>query len=210
MASRSPGSASRTPRLGPALGAGTWPLSGLLVLFHVRNDLLHDPRQFAVAWTWLVAVGCLGVPVYGLRVLGDRLTAAACRTVGMCATGASLLITALVVTGQLAPRTPILYASLILPMAIAIQGLNGAEALARRQRAYERGRHDAYAEILQDRRALAQALAEMNDSELEDLRRQHKMLGNVISARETDDERNARARRGELHALPSPDDRRSG
>lgn len=175
--------------------AATWPVCGLLILLHVRYGVLPSARVFAVVWTWLVALGCVGCPVYGLRLLGDRLTTACARHVGLVFTGVSLLVTALLATGQLHPRTPIVYAALILPMAIAIQGLNGAETLDRAESAYQRGRRDALRDTLQDRRALAAALTELGDTELDQLVREHEVLGRIIDAR-AGDERTRRTARG--------------
>ncbi len=199
--------AVRTPprtraALAAAASLATWPAAALLLLLYAHGVGITSPGAFAAVWTWLVALGCLGAPVYGLRVAGRRLTAHNARHVGLLFTGAALIATALIATGQLRPRTAVVYAGLILPMAIAVQALNGAEVLRREQRAYERGRRDTLAGQLGERAALAETLRRFDDATIEDLEREHEALGLIVEAK-----RHGRSHtpgNGSLHALPDP------
>ncbi|HZP55016.1 hypothetical protein [Actinocrinis sp.] len=182
----------------------TWPASALLILLHARGAVIASPRAFAVAWTWLVALGCLGCPVYGLRLFGNRLSPSVARHVGILFAGVAVILTGLIATGQLHPRTTIIYASLILPMAIAIQAFNAAEVLCREQRAYEAGRRDALADALRERTAVAEVLRRLDDATLEDLEREHEALGMIVDAARRDARRPGS--RPDLRALPRPDD----
>jgi hypothetical protein len=197
-------SARRSTAAVKVLSAATWPAAGLLVLLHARGDALTGPRAFALVWTWLVALGCLGCPAFALRLLGRRLSPPAARQIGFLFTGAALLVTALIAAGQLNPPTAILYAILILPMAIAIQALNGGEVLDRERRAYERGRQDALAGQLRERTAVAAALRQFTDAELAALEREHEALGMIVEARRRDLATAPSTNGHALHALPDP------
>ncbi len=188
-------------RIAAAASLATWPAAALLLLLYSHRAGITSPRAFAVAWTWLVALGCLGAPVYGLRAAGRRLSATGARHIGLLFTGVTLATTALFATGQLHPRIGVLYASLILPMAIAVAALNGAEVLRREQHAYERGRRDALAGQLEGRAALAETLLRFDDATLEELEREHEALRLIVEAK-----RRGRAHTGagDLHAVPEP------
>lgn len=125
---------------GYALAAACWPASLTVWLLHVSHTALTDQRTLALAFTWLIATGCIGVPVAGLRLLGRHLTAGTCRAISMFCFGASALLTVLYADGQLHPTVASLYATLIMPMAVGIQAFNANRVLEREQQAYTQGR----------------------------------------------------------------------
>jgi hypothetical protein len=111
-------------------------------LLHISHTAFTGQRALALVFTWLIATGCLGVPVAGLRLLGPWLTAGMCRSIAMFCFGATILLTIVYADNLIKPTTASLYATLIMPMAVGIQAFNANRALEREIDAYEDG-HDA-------------------------------------------------------------------
>ena len=126
-------------RIGYTLAAACWPASLTVWLLHISHTALTGQRTLALVFTWLIATGCLGVPVAGLRLLGPRLTASVCRSISAFCFGASVLLTIVYADGQLHPTVASLYATLIMPMAVGIQAFNANRALDNECDAYEDG-----------------------------------------------------------------------
>lgn len=180
-------------RTGYALAAACWPASLTVWLLHISHTAFTGQRTLALVFTWLIATGCLGVPVAGLRVLGPRLTASMCRSISAFCFGACVLLTIVYADGQLHPTVASLYATLIMPMAVGIQAFNANRALDNECDAYEDG-HEAGSFSADD--APGELLALLRDREPEQILALSDALRDYAT-RALADSTKPRSRRGE-------------
>jgi hypothetical protein len=118
------------PRRAGWFGLTFWASAvGALVLY--THSTLLGIMGFTLLECWLIGTGCLGVPLLVTRLLGNRLTANACKLIGAASATAALLLTGLIAFGQLqvAPITAAFI--VIMPEALAIHMINGLDTLTR-------------------------------------------------------------------------------
>jgi hypothetical protein len=158
------------------LGLALWVGATVTLAVHGTGVGLPDATRFALLDTWLIAAGCAGCPNLALRSLGKYLTPYVCGVIAAMLASAAVLLTALVIGGQMHPLPGTATFGLILLLAGALQALNAAAAetaaAGREKRAARAGRLDALASTYaQSRAALAgiDQLAAMTVAELEAL-----------------------------------------
>lgn len=108
-----------------------WPAAFLVFLGHVSHLIFGRACTFTLTIIWLIGVGCLGAPFYGVRALGRRLTPHTCRFFAGIFAGITVLLTILFIVGEERASLPDMTFALILPMALAVQSYNAADALGR-------------------------------------------------------------------------------
>jgi len=141
------------PRAATASSLTCWIGAILVLALHANGIEIRGDRGFLFTDSWLIGLGCVGVPVLVLNLLGRHLNprileliAAACFTGGIVVTG-------FMATGQshMDPWTTCFL--LILFLAMGIQALNGAYGLDRRQQAIEKVRAEEAARRAEDLQA---------------------------------------------------------
>lgn len=131
---------------------------GALVLY--THSALIGIMGFTLLECWLIGTGCLGVPLLVTRLLGNRLTATACKLIGAASATAALMLTGLIAFGQLqvAPITAAF--TVIMPEALAIHMLNGFDTLTRIEKAVAAARAEERA--IRDRDVKAATVAALH------------------------------------------------
>ena len=138
----------RYPKATSASSLGCWLAAITVLVLHANGEAVRGANAFMLTDSWLIGLGCIGVPVLVLNLLGRHMTPRTLELIAAaCFTGA-LIVTIFVGTGQsqMQPWTAVFV--LILLLAMGIHTLNGAYALDRRRRiadqvrAEEREKHD--------------------------------------------------------------------
>jgi hypothetical protein len=170
------------PRHAAISGLTFW-VGGIIVfLLHILG-FWQSQRGFVIADTWLIAAGCLGMPVHALRALGRYLTPNACLVIVAFMFGCGLLLTGLTVAGEMRPTAPDIAFGLIMFLAPGVQAFNAVDGLTRAHHGYQKGAEDTrrvmradfdsrlqYAETVHRDRETA--LREQYETQLGDLRQQ--------------------------------------
>jgi hypothetical protein len=196
----------RSPRATWSTGAALWGAGALALALHANHVALPDPVRFSMLDSWLIGLGCLGCPVLALRALGRRLTPTACLFIGGIMFAFAVMLTALILAGEMHPAPLDATFGLILPEALGIHAVNAADvelrAARREQAAYQRGRIDVLTETLEQRYAAAAGLERLEQIDLPHLRALADIVAAHIAARESE----PRA----LHLVSQPGENRPG
>lgn len=180
----------RSPRATWSTGIALWGASAIALALHANHLALPDPVRFSMLDSWLIGLGCLGCPVLALRSLGRHLTLAACVFIGGIMFTCALLLTALILTGQMHPTPIDASFGLILPEALGIHAVNAADvelrAMRREQAAYRAGRIDALADTLDERYAALAGLEHLGQMDLPALEAIADIVAAHIAAHDTE------------------------
>jgi hypothetical protein len=125
---------SGNPRAVLIMAVLLWPAAFGVFIGHVTGVFLAGARGFTLTIIWLIGLGCLGAPFFGVRILGSRLSPFACRVLAAALGSVTVLLSVLFMDGEETPNTITMCFALILPMAAAIQSYNAADALGRQAR----------------------------------------------------------------------------
>jgi hypothetical protein len=130
----------RHPHTATAASCCCWLAAITVLILHTRGDAVRDNLIFSLDDVWLIASGCLGLPIQALGFLGRRLTA---RTLEGVATGCYTFaagMTVLAETGRLELGAQTATFTLILFLAMGNQSVNSAYAIDRQARIEDRAR----------------------------------------------------------------------
>lgn len=180
----------RSPRATWGAGLTLWGIGALLFALHAYHLALPDPVRFSMLDSWVIGLGCLGCPVLALRALGRHLTPNACLFIGGVCLAIAALLTGLTLVGEMHPKPMNATFGLILPLALGIHAVNAADVemrAARRERAaYQSGRIDAVAGLVEQRYAAVAGLERLDAMDLAGLKTLADIVAAHIAARATE------------------------
>lgn len=180
-----PVAARLTPRAATALGAALWTAAVAALAMRIWTGAPGSLLLFVLGESWLIGLGCLGVPIMILARLGNRLTAARARIASGTLFGATAVFTA----AAAADRMDVITATfgLILLLAPAIHLYNAARALDDQARALVRGYRTGHTEglltALAAQRERAADLTAIEQMSIEEITALREALGVEIGAR---------------------------
>ena len=157
--------AKRNARRISLMTIGFWVIAIAILILRATSAHVgvNDSLYFATAEMWLIGAGCVGAPVFALRVLGRHLSPACCMHISMLLAGGAIAYTALLPAIHPAPLTAML---VLLPLlAGAIQCANASDALGREQAAEARGIAGAREAFAIERAALEDQITELRATE---------------------------------------------
>lgn len=116
------------------IGVSLW-IAAIACLILYANGVMHsDPGRFTMIESWLIGLGCIGVPILPMRLLGRYLNPLTCIVASGCLFAGAAVFTSIIISGML-PLSPIVSTFvLIIPEALAIHAANAAIVLVREQR----------------------------------------------------------------------------
>lgn len=167
------GAITNARRHATTAGILLWAGAGAAYAIHATRTGLPDPTRFAMLESWLIGLGCIGCPLLPLRALARRVRLQAFQAVALVFAALTILLTGLILGGALHYNTLDATFAVILPLAVAIQAVNAADAETHAQRreqaSYRAAREDATAAQIDVRYAALANLDRMQAMTVDEL-----------------------------------------
>lgn len=156
--------AERWPRSATTASACCWLAAVTILILHSHHTVIRSEMTFGLDDIWLIGLGSVGVPILLLGSLGRHLTPRALEMISAVCFTVAIGLTILIGAGLL-HVAPLAGDFTVIPfLAMAVQSLNGAYGLDKRERIAARVRAEERAKAA---RALEEARRE-RDAAVED------------------------------------------